>query len=399
MQQKTRLSAPISRIIVVFAVLALIFTSCSGKSEQEVYVFDPYGDYPEFPLSLSDIADVSFIKMGGEEDGINLNSLWGSGIFIDDFHGRIFASDHSIGVLEFDMAGKFLRKLGRLGNGPGEYTFCSFYVQPEKERVGIYEEDQGKFLIYDYDGTYLPDEGFGAKFINDSIQTFLCQDGYLVVFHPSSVFTRVDTGITYVWSKKTLELVPIGDREDREIRDIHFAKPRMKTPAWLAGPRTIMVPGYLAPSYSGLMMPTYRCDTTYVIKKDLSWRPFLVNTRHNGIEEGCLYPSAETKDYLFLCHQNNQKGGDMFYFAIDKRTKQAYKITDDDSNPLPGHLEDKAQINHRGYTKNSFFRYWEFHPQRLKEECYDYLPQDLKVLVDQCDEDSNPILMIIKLKD
>ncbi len=35
----------------------------------------------------------------------------------------------------------------------------------------------------------------------------------------------------------------------------------------------------------------------------------------------------------------------------------------------------------------------------LKEDYYDYLPSELKSIVDQCDEDSNLILMLIRFKD
>ncbi len=387
-----------SRVSLVLSALSFFLAACSGKTEPDYFVFDPSKDYPEFPLLLSDIAEVSYIKMGGEEEGIFPN-FWGTGIYVDSAHKRIFARNFSIGVMEFDTNGHFYRKLGRLGGGPGEYYTCCFYVQPEKERVGIYEEDLGKFLIYNYDGSFLADEGLDVKFINASSQSFLLQDGYLVVYNPYSIFTRTTTGVTYVWSEKTLELFSITGKEDKTIRDIHYEKPLSVPPNWGSAGRNIMASGYLLPFYSGLMMATYRSDTTYVIEKDFRWRPFLVNARHNGIEEGCLYPSAETKDYLFLCHQNNLKGGEMFYFAIDKKTKKAYKITDNDANPLPGYLQGKIQISHRGYTKNPEYRFWELSPEELKEKYYDYIPADLKSLVDQCDEDSNPILMLIRFKD
>ena len=123
-----------------------------------------------------------------------------------------------------------------------------------------------------------------------------------------------------------------------------------------------------------------------------------MNTRHNGVQEGCLYPVAETQDYLFLCHKNNLREGQVYYFAIDKKSRQAYKITEDRSNPLPGCLQDKVQVRNEGLTKNADYRFWEFHPDELKGECYDYLPPELKTLVDQCDEGSNPIYMIIRFR-
>ncbi len=388
-----------SKYLVVSVVLALIFISCSGKSEQDIVVFDPSGDYPEFPLSLSDIADVSYIKMGGAEEGINIVSLWGSGIYIDDSHGRIFALDPGIGVMEFDIHGNFLRRLGRLGRGPGEYTTSFFYVIPEEEEVGIYDLGRKKFLVFKYDGSFLADKGLSVEKFPPGFDCFNIQNGHLIVYNPYSRFLRESTGKVYTYSEKTLELFPLEGQSQATIKDIHYAKPIVEPRYWGNGGYSIMLDGYLLPSYSGFMMATYRCDTTYVIGKDFSWRPFLVNARHNGVEEGCLYPAAETKDYLFLSQQNNLKGGDTFYFAIDKKTKQAYKITDDESNPLPGYLQGKAQISHRGLTKTPEYRYRQLRPMELKEDYYDYLPSELKSIVDQCDEDSNLILMLIRFKD
>lgn len=386
------------RAIILLLLSALIMNSCSRVKEQEVFVFDPSKNYPEFPLSLNDVADVSYIKIGGEEDGIYLSTLRSSGVFIDHLHRRLFACHPSIGVLEFDSTGRFLRRIGRLGRGPGEYMNVYFYVQPEKERVGVYDPIREKFLVYKYDGAFLEDEGITARILPGFL-TFLIKNDCLIDFNPNSVVYNERDGRTFFTSEKTLRLFPLNGQSTVSIKDIQYERPRVMPQDWGEDNYKLMMPGHLIPSYSGLMMSTHRSDTTYVIEDDFSWRPFLVNERHNGVQEGCLYPVSETKDYLFLCHQNNLQGGRMYYFAIDKKTRQEYKITKDESNPLPGPLQGKVQIEDAGLTKNPEYRFWEFQPQRLKEDCYEYLPEELKTIVDQCDEDSNPILMIIKFKE
>lgn len=384
---------------LIFLLLASLFTihSCSSNNtEQDVFVFDPSKDYPEFPLALNDVADIRYVKFGGEEDGVFISTLWDWGLYIDDCHNRIFADNFLIGVMEFDTDGNFLRKLGRLGNGPGEYGTTFFYVQPDKERVGVYDLGREKFLIYNYDGSFLKDEGIEASLFISTSSSFQIQDNCLVSFNPYSTVFHESSGRTNSTSKKTLDLFPLDGQSGVRIKDIHYEKPIVSPRSW--GVYNQMTSGYLSPSYSGLLMTTYRCDTTYVIEKDFTWRPFLVNNRHNGVNEGCLYPVAETKDYLFLCHKNNLLGGQVFFFALDKNTKEAYKITEDKSNPLPGYLQGKIQIRNEGITKNSDYRFWELHPEELKGEYYEYLPSELKTLVDLCDDGSNPIYMLIKFK-
>lgn len=390
-------SHPFPGLSLVIAFL-IVLHSCSAPTDQDVFVFNPAKDYPEFPLSLSDVAEVRYVKLGGEEEGIFLTTLWDWGLYIDDLRGRIFADNYQIGVMEFDINGNFIRKLGRLGNGPGEYATTFFYVQPETERVGVYNLGQNKFLMYDYDGNYHKDEGIEADIFISSSSSFQFYGDCLVAFNPNSAVFDESSGRTNITGRRTLELFSLSGKKDRTIKDMHYEKPIVRPRSWGGGGQNQMTTGYLFPSYSGMMVSTYRCDTTYVIGNDFRWRPFLVNTRHNGVQEGCLYPVAETQDYLFLCHKNNLREGQVYYFAIDKKSRQAYKITEDRSNPLPGCLQDKVQVRNEGLTKNADYRFWEFHPDELKGECYDYLPPELKTLVDQCDEGSNPIYMIIRFR-
>lgn len=391
----------INRLAISLSVLALmVLNSCSKNKEQEVFVFDPSKDYPEFPLSLKDVAEIRFIKLGGEEGGLFIPSLWDAGVFYDQLHDRIITSHSSIGVLEFDGQGKFLRKIGHLGRGPGEYATVFFYVQPEEERIGVYDQPRERFLLFNYEGRYLEGEGRDIELLA-GFNTFLVHDDCLIDYNPYSTTFIESSGRMRNMSERTLNLFPFNQGSTTTINDIHYERPLVIPNDWGDDYRKVMLPGQLFPSYSGIMMSTYRSDTTYVIENDFRWRPFLVNEGHNGVLEGCLYPVAETKDYLFLCHQDNLRDGrnQLYYYAIAKKTKQAFQITDDKSNPLPGPLQGKVQIQIGGITKTPEYRFWEFQPQKLKEECYEYLPAELKALVDQCGEDSNPILMIIKFKE
>lgn len=380
--------------------LCMIFlVSCHKAVDKRIVVFDPLKDYPEFPLTLYDVAEVRFIKLGGEEENIYYTSTLGTTPFIDETNDRLFLANRFIGILEYSLNGNYIRTLGRIGRGPGEYSSVFFYVQPEEKTVGIYDNGQRHILTYNYNGDYLRDRGKDVYFVITSPNNFHIYENALVYYNPYSLVSDEYQGITFSTSSRTLYSIPINGRSAKDIKDIHYERPIVNPSDWGPNYEFLMLSGYLIPSYSGLIMSTYRSDTTFVIEKDMSWRPFLVNSKHNGVKEGCLYPVAETREYLFLCHKNNLREGRVSYFAIDKKTKLAYKITKDESSPLHGLLQGKIQIDIEGLTKNPDYRFWEFDPEKLKKTCYDLLSPELKTIVDHCDEGSNPILMVMKFKE
>ncbi len=68
---------------------------------------------------------------------------------------HIFVQDNKQ-VYAFDSQGRFVANIGRVGNGPGEYTHMdSFYVDEDADVVGVVEGWKERILYYDYQGNYL----------------------------------------------------------------------------------------------------------------------------------------------------------------------------------------------------------------------------------------------------
>jgi hypothetical protein len=69
-------------------------------------------------------------------------------IYVADF-------DHSMALFIFDMTGKYISKISRRGQGPGEYlSFKDFDIQTNGE-IYIYDNSGKKFLIYNPEGECL----------------------------------------------------------------------------------------------------------------------------------------------------------------------------------------------------------------------------------------------------
>lgn len=100
--------------------------------------------------------------------------------------GYIFILDARIGYYKFDMSGNFIQKIGKTGNGPGEYgmVFYSAIFKKYKE-IWLYCYPVGKVNIYDLEtGNYKRNLKFNfqtsgyIEFPSGYITSFISQIGH-----------------------------------------------------------------------------------------------------------------------------------------------------------------------------------------------------------------------------
>jgi hypothetical protein len=68
-------------------------------------------------------------------------------------HDNVYLSIKYVGIAQFDRQGKFVRNIGHLGNGPGEYKGMYFTVDERNKRIYVLE--QHKIMIYSQYGSFL----------------------------------------------------------------------------------------------------------------------------------------------------------------------------------------------------------------------------------------------------
>lgn len=75
-----------------------------------------------------------------------------------DSNGRIYIYDFGFSCLKvFDSAGRFLRKIGGKGQGPGEFSGFISFVLLENDRIGVLDGRQKRITIFDSSGKILKD--------------------------------------------------------------------------------------------------------------------------------------------------------------------------------------------------------------------------------------------------
>lgn len=155
--------------IVKISLRIFIFSLCScGSNQNELIKINPK-DFHEKEISLSQIAEeIRYIPL---DNSIRFGYIYS--IKISNEHFFISAKD--IGILVFDLNGKFITKIGDIGRGPKEYVRYQSFAVSDNENIYIMDVDNiikvfsiNNFIIrtislYIYDGDFEKIECFNSK--------------------------------------------------------------------------------------------------------------------------------------------------------------------------------------------------------------------------------------------
>ena len=160
--------------LAIICFLLILFSCKQGnRSATDIISIDPR-IFPEVEISLAEIAaDISYIPLDNQ---FPIGIVY-SYKMINDF---IYAAIKDVGVVRFTSTGKFDRKYGKIGRGPGEYVFClRFAVDEYTGSVYVMDHKSNDIEVYTNDGKYVrniklfvDDEGFGLsdiEFYNSSL--------------------------------------------------------------------------------------------------------------------------------------------------------------------------------------------------------------------------------------
>ncbi|MDR0995556.1 MAG: 6-bladed beta-propeller [Tannerella sp.] len=166
------------RISLFFLTISLLASSCNRGKDGEQLLKIPFAqavdkaeDFPLSHLALS----LEYVPL--ETIDSSLISHIQSVRATKDF---FFVRDIK-GLLQFDRHGKFLRRIGSQGKGPGQYTFLKAVAVNEKAGLlYLYVYMQQKALVYDFKGNFLREipvpDNHGLRLLNDSILTAVLSD-------------------------------------------------------------------------------------------------------------------------------------------------------------------------------------------------------------------------------
>lgn len=142
------------KTIVILVFINVFFHSQYNAKAQQLEAIDiAEGMNKKGNLKLSDIAEnIKYISL---ETGIeNLISDADNIKFTEEF---IFVKNiNPFSLYVFNRSGKFIRQIGHKGHGPNEYNILSgFCIQGQNNNVYLYSTSPSKLLVYTIDGIFL----------------------------------------------------------------------------------------------------------------------------------------------------------------------------------------------------------------------------------------------------
>jgi len=389
---------------VASILLVLILFSCQkSKKTGETVLRIELHNFKEGHISLSEIGnEIEYYPL---ENQLPIGIIYSYKI-INNF---IYAAIKDVGVVRFSKDGKLNRQYGKIGKGPGEYVFClKFTVDERTGIVYVMDHKMNDIEVYNEHGDYtrnvkLPvdDDGFrldGIEFFSTSL--FMAQS--INMGRGDHDWVILDT----LGNKITQKRNPYPEFNGR-----------------IGGMTTLS-------EFNGniLYWDNFK-DTVFHVHPDFTYSPVCVISKgkhkfpmttegYNPVDVFFkkepnyiyLYTFLETNQFFFLHYELNriQK-----LAVIDKKsgtgtvtdlTDSENGIDNDLDNGLPFIPEKYFEIGNEKYLA-AFIQPFELKAHVDSEDFKNSTPKypekkkELEQLANSLDENDNPVLMLVKLKE
>ncbi len=146
------------QILFKYTFFVILLISCSNETE------NPNGSSDYFSLIPQSLVNcfqqARYMEDIFEADTLTLTTSQAvNPLMVRSIHfsknGNIYLGSLSSYVLQFDRTGQMIRKIGRNGQGPGEYTWASFVTTNSREELIVGDFAQHKITIQEENGMFL----------------------------------------------------------------------------------------------------------------------------------------------------------------------------------------------------------------------------------------------------
>lgn len=383
-----------------------------------VIVFDSRKEYPVLDLKLSELAEVSFVKIKGEDSVNFLTHAYDlpENIYVDN--NRIIIgdclpnkdiepkNDHIIYL--FDKTGDFIRSFCRSSRNPNDWQSSTRLLYDSlKEEVITHQISYfGNILErYDIHGNHLSTDTLDNPYRNS-----ICIDRKIIL---QNIYTKYTvSGKFYGTGGKSINIYDIDSKSYGNVEPYpheHIILDKNNTPASHA----------LYASENGIYVTDSRSDIVYLLDKDCKFFPKFKSVRepkyrNNPEIQNLLYPLIETEEYILFCNNMDFKSQTAHRFKYGnyifmKEENKIYQLSDlgyidydfDKHIDIVMYedylLKDEIAFSNQMKTLNSDILVCAIEPSYLYEN-FDTLPLELKNLSENISSDDNPVLMIMKFE-
>lgn len=377
--------------ITISAITLLVMAGCGeGKqSTDDVITIDVNASYPEKELVLQDLMDVEYISLESTDEFVTHGVVEGIG------KGIILVRNRNDGnMFLFDRTGKGIRKINRLGQGAEEYAqITEMVLDEENHEIFVKDNAARKIAVYDLHGQFKR----SFKFADTSYYAdlFNYDQNYLIGYKSYQTPKENEQACHVLISK-----------EDGSIaREIRIPFTEFETPVVTQGELTVSPEFYQTfPNQGNWALVNTSSDTVYNYSQDTHLSPFMVRTPsiHAMEPQVFLFPGILTNRYYFMRAMKKEldfttfKGFPCTGLVYDKQENALYQYTlynTDFSNKRPVSLSLNP-VNQKIVSLENIDA-----SELVEAYAKGELKGKLKEIAANLDEESNPVIMLVKYKE
>ncbi|WP_370861200.1 6-bladed beta-propeller [Parabacteroides faecis] len=394
------------RVDVILAIFLIIATGCGGNKKsnssnnntstvatQDTFItVDVSKKYPLKELILQDIMDIEYIPLESTDEFLCQGVVQAIGKEIILVKNVINDGD----IFIFDRNGKGLRKFNRKGQGSEEYIFnLSVFLDEDKGEIYV-DEVIRNVLVYDLYGNFLRNiHRDKVKWINASNYN----SDFLIARESPSAQKGKDTDNQL--------FVLISKQNGNVVKDfrIYFEKKiewGITNHAGNTGAAPRPYP--IIPYHDGWLLMEPSSDTIFRISQDYSLSPFMARTPSIQSMKPAVFllPCIFTDRYHFMetitmeANFLRNEGFPKTQLVYDKKENSLFEYT-----MLNNDFPEKGPVNFTMQeTTNSEIAFWQkMEPHELIEAyAKGQLKGKLKDIAAELQEDSNPVIMLVKYR-
>ena len=380
-------------LILIFILFIMVGCRENKQSADKFISVDVTAKYPEKELVLQDFMDVEYIPLETNDEFICQGLVMAIGK--DIILARNYINDGVLFVFD-RKTGKGIKKINRKGQGGEEYTFIQRVVLDEdKKEIFIHDHFAKKIVVYDLDGNFKrslkhDDDLYFAHIYDFDRDNLICNNYWVTDRESFMIVSKQDGSI----------IQKIQIPFDRKILMDVSTKDESKNMTYSVVPRTYYP---IISTPNGYVLVEQSSDTVYQYHFDHSIVPILVRTPviRSMDPEVFLFLSIITDHYYFMETVKKEYDfssgsgflGKNLMYDTQKKAIFEYKVYNDD-------YSEKRVVNMKTTPVNKEIASWQSMEisQLITDHRKGKLKGQLMEIASQLDEESNPVIMLIKHK-
>lgn len=379
-------------MFVLFLVIGMGMVGCKQLNTTDALVtIDVMASYPEKDLVLQDFMDVEYIPLESTDEFVTQGDVMAIGkelVLVKNYtnDGNIYVFDRK--------TGKGLRVINRLGQGNEEYAFVNGIVlDEENEELFVNSSPMKKILVYDLFGNFKR----SFKHTEGSEYLEVCN-------YDRDHLLRYDMSVYYKdGEKKDAEFyhAVISKQDGCVVRGISIPFNTVKTPFIRKGDAVVVTSvRSITPSKNNWLLIETSSDTIYCYSRDNKMSPFLVK-KTSADPEVFLTVGVVCDQYYFI--QTVKK---IFNFEKGRgfpKTDLMYDRKEDAvflTSVLNADYVNRQKVDMTSHVGNDEVATFQNLAAYQLVEAYkkNELKGELKEIAASLNEESNPVVMLIKYK-